>query len=301
MRKKSGRKIFYFFCALTVLAASCIVSIKIIIPKACMSNETTVSTEHTKTSTSKPAQTTASQTKKTTSVITTSSSTSQTLASSTSASSAASTAASTSKPTSTTCAPHIASEFGVLDNCAFVGNSRVLALKNYGLAKNVYGVVGLNVDTVFTKSVSGSNVPVIDELNGKDFEKIFLVFGENECGWPNRDEFIRRYAKVVDAVKERVPNAHIYLQSILPVSQKASETDKYGTTNENINILNVKIKKLAADKGIYYLDAASALKDSNGVLPDEAASDGVHLNKKYCKIWLTYIIETLYGEEYMRE
>ena len=61
--------------------------------------------------------------------------------------------------------------------------------------------------------------------------------------------------------------------------------------------MNVLIEELAADNGVKYINPASALKNSNGVLPDEASSDGIHLNKKYCKIWLTYIIDNVFSEE----
>lgn len=190
------------------------------------------------------------------------------------------------KPTEPSTAPV---DYSCFDNCAFIGNSRVIALKNYGLVKNVYAVVGLNVDTVFTKSVSGSNIPVIDELNGKHFDKIYLMFGDNECGWPNSDVFIEHYAKVIVAVKERVPKAEIYIQSILPVSNEASESNGFGCNNPNINKLNEKLKQLAKDQNVHYIEPSRALKGTDGTLPPEAASDGIHLNKSYCKIWLNYL------------
>lgn len=181
------------------------------------------------------------------------------------------------------------------DNCVFVGNSRFISLKNYGLAKNVYSVVGLNVDTVFTKSVSGSSVPVIDELNGKSYEKIFLMFGDNECGWPNQNVFIQRYSKVIAAVRERIPDAEIYLHAILPVSAEASESSQFGCNNPNINELNKKIKQLAADEGVNFIDQPACLKDANGALYPEAASDGIHLNKTYSKKWLNSLANEIYG------
>lgn len=179
------------------------------------------------------------------------------------------------------------------DNSVFLGNSRFISFKNYGLAKNVYSVVGLNVDTVFTKSVSGSNVAVINELNGKKYEKVILMFGDNECGWPNQNVFIDRYVKVIDAVRERIPNAEIYLHAILPVSAEASAKSDFGCNNQTINSLNIKIKQLAADKGVKFIEQPPYLKDSDGALLLQAASDGIHLNKKYSVIWLEYLADTI--------
>lgn len=203
----------------------------------------------------------------------------------------------TLKPAATTTAAPTTSasqiDYSSFDNCAFLGNSRFISLKNYGLAKNVYSVVGLNVDTVFTKSVSGSSVPVIDELNGKNFEKIILMFGDNECGWPNQNVFIERYAKVIAAVRERVPGAEIYVHAVLPVSTEASNNSEFGCNNPTITKLNEKIKQLTVDEGIYFIDQPACLKDSSGALNPDAASDGIHLNKKYSKIWLNSLAEEI--------
>lgn len=184
-------------------------------------------------------------------------------------------------------------DYSCFDDCAFIGNSRVLDLKNYGLAENVYASVGLTVDTVFTEKASGSSVVIIDELKGKHFKKIFLMFGDNECGWPNTSVFIKRYAKVIAAVRERVPEAEIYLQSVLPISRAADAKNEYGCNNAAINKVNEAIKQLAKDEGVRYINPAASMTDSQGFLPDEAASDGVHLRKKYCRIWLNYLADNM--------
>ena len=184
-------------------------------------------------------------------------------------------------------------DYSCFDDCAFIGNSRVLDLKNYGLAENVYASVGLTVDTVFTEKASGSSVVIIDELKGKHFKKVFLMFGDNECCWPNTSVFIKRYAKVIAAVRERVPEAEIYLQSVLPISRAADAKNEYGCNNAAIKKVNEAIKQLAKDEGVRYINPAASMTDSQGFLPDEAASDGVHLRKKYCRIWLNYLADNM--------
>lgn len=197
------------------------------------------------------------------------------------------TAQSTTKPATT---EYDASCF---DSTAFIGNSRFGSFKNFGLAKNVYSVVGLNVETVFTKSVAGSTVPVIDELNGKSFNKVVLLFGDNECGWPDPNVFAEKYAKVIAAVRERVPEAEIYLHAILPVSTLASETNQFGCNNQKISVLNDKIEELAAKEGAHYIPQPECLKTEDGSLIPEAASDGIHLNKKYAKYWIISLADEI--------
>jgi hypothetical protein len=184
-------------------------------------------------------------------------------------------------------------DFSCFDNCAFVGNSRLLAVGNYGFADNVYAKVGLNVNTVFTQSCEGSSIPVIDELKGKSFDKVFLMFGDNECGWGSMNAFSKQYAKVISAVKERVPNAKIYLISVLPISKATSNKNDFGCNKDSINNINKYIKELADAQGATYIDAASSIANSDGYLPDDASTDGCHLGKKYTKIWLEYTAKNM--------
>lgn len=179
------------------------------------------------------------------------------------------------------------------DSTVFIGNSRFISFKNYGLAKNVYAVVGLNVDTVFTKTVAGSTVTVIDELNGKDYEKVILMFGDNECGWSSYDSFVKKYSRVIEAVREKLPEAEIYLHAVLPVSVDASATNEFGCNNANINALNIRIEQLAADEEIGFIPQPDCIKAEDGTLIPEAASDGIHLNKKYAKIWIISLADRI--------
>jgi hypothetical protein len=49
------------------------------------------------------------------------------------------------------------------------------------------------------------------------------------------------------------------------------------------------ILQLAAEKDAIYLNVGESVSDKRGVLPDEASSDGIHLNKKYCIKWEEYL------------
>lgn len=182
-------------------------------------------------------------------------------------------------------------DYSYFDNCAFLGNSRFLALGEYGLVKNCYAAVGLTVESVFTKSLPGSDVPVIDELDNASYDKVFILFGDNECGWPNHDVFREKYETVIKSVMEKQPNAKIFATSVLPVSDYASNNNKYGVTNENIDRTNEAIKLAAENCGIDYLDPGSIMKNNDGALPDDAASDGIHMTKEYCVKWVDYFYE----------
>lgn len=174
------------------------------------------------------------------------------------------------------------------ENTAFVGNSCLDDLYTYGLIPEAdfFFRLGLTVDQVFEKTTATGTVPVIDELNGKTYDDVFLMFGENELGWSFPDVFIEDYGKVIDAVKEKVPSAKIIVQSIFPVSRAVNQRNQEGENNERIAQYNAMLAQLCADKGVVFADVGTPLADAEGFLPDDASSDGVHPNKDYCLVWV---------------
>ncbi len=175
----------------------------------------------------------------------------------------------------------------------FIGNSRSEGFKLYSELDNATYFVykGLSVETVNTKEVitapDGTQQTVMNALKQKQFGKVYIMLGINELGWTNTNAFIQKYGALVDAVKKYNPNAIVYVQSILPVSDKKNGDPIYN--NENINKFNSLIQDMVNQKQVYYVNSAeSVMKD--GLLIHEASSDGVHLNKKYCMVWRDYLM-----------
>lgn len=179
------------------------------------------------------------------------------------------------------------------DDAVFIGDSRTEGLILYtGLSNAIsYTHKGLMVDTVFTKPVinmNGEKLSVMDALWQTDFSKVYIMLGINETGWPYNDVFIEKYGKVIDEIKTINPDALIYVQDILPVTDRVSQTHSY-VKNKKINEFNVLIRKMAEEKKVYSIDAGSVVSDVSGCLPEEAAIDGIHLKKPYCEKWLEYL------------
>ena len=177
-------------------------------------------------------------------------------------------------------------------NSAFIGNSFVDGMMNYSLVDGAdyFARIGLNVNDAMTKSTSTGTVPVIEELNnGKQYNKIFMIFGENELGWANSDTFVEQYGALIDKAKSYQSTAKIYLFAITPVTKEVSDNNVDNTNNEQIVKYNELIKKLAESKGVVYADVYSAVLGEDGNLPDEVASDGIHFGEDYYKKCLVYI------------
>jgi lysophospholipase L1-like esterase len=175
----------------------------------------------------------------------------------------------------------------------FIGASRTQGLLLYSNLGNAsyYAAKGLTVEQVFKKPVvdfEGGKLTVSDALGRRAFGKVYLMFGLNELGWNSADKFIETYGRVLDRVRETQPDAVIYVQAVMPVSARKSERDAVHN-NPNIKRFNERILRLAEEKNAIYLDVGESVADQSGVLPEEASSDGIHLNRKYCVKWEEYL------------
>ncbi|MCD8390573.1 MAG: GDSL-type esterase/lipase family protein [Firmicutes bacterium] len=169
------------------------------------------------------------------------------------------------------------------DNTAFVGNSFVEGITIYELLENCdyFSKVGLSINQVTSVSTATGSVPIIEELNaGKQYAKIFLMFGENEVGWIG-DAFFEQYQTVIDTVRSYQPSAGIYILAVTPISQKVSEQDVDGLNIENIKTYNEKLKALAEQNGAVFADIFTPFVQEDGYLAADAATDGIHFGEDY--------------------
>ena len=189
-------------------------------------------------------------------------------------------------------------DYSVFDGCCFIGNSVFEGLHNYGVIKNGtwYTRVGLNILTVYDTPVIGGSAPIIDELNNGSYTGILLMFGQNECGWPDLNNFIRKYERLLQDVWSRQPNAKLFIMGITPVSKAVSDKGENGVTNEHINTINTGLEALAErTQNAYYVGVPQSFYTTGGALQPDASSDGVHLNKAYMQIWADHICGIVSG------
>ena len=178
------------------------------------------------------------------------------------------------------------------DDAVFIGDSRTEGFMIYeDVNATSYTHKGLMVDTIFTSPVitqDGEKITVMEALKNTSFNKVYIMLGINETGWQSSYFFIQKYGEIIDEIKKINPDAVIYVESILPVSEKVSMNHSY-IKKAKIDEYNNLIKEMVKEKGVYYLDVSSAVANEAGYLPEDAATDGIHLNKKYCDKWLQYL------------
>lgn len=168
-----------------------------------------------------------------------------------------------------------------------IGSSTTEALYIHDLlegANYLYGT-GLTVETVMTKPMPGSSVAVIDELRDKDYNQVFLAFGLNELGWPDDNIFMQYYANVIARVREYLPTAAIYVESVLPVGIGTSARNRFGVNQNRINEFNDMLRQFAEEQGVHFLDVSTEMKGVDGYLPQGDSVDGIHPNLEACRKW----------------
>lgn len=177
---------------------------------------------------------------------------------------------------------------------AFLGNSVADTISMYDLLQNTdfYSSPILTVDNVYTTIVGYGNTAAADQLKSKKFSKVFLSFGEREIASGDATEFARSYKSLVEKVRSYQTNAQIYLIGIPPIDKAASDESRYGMTLDTIKSYNKKIRSIASDLKVYYINSLSALGGSylyNGV-----SADGINLNRDCCIELLKYITDNAY-------
>ena len=177
---------------------------------------------------------------------------------------------------------------------AFIGDSRTQGFIMYNGLKSVqdYSYIGLMVDTAVTKKVvktsNGQKITLLEDMANRNIKSVYIMLGVNELGWVYPQVFKKKYEDLIDEIKKIKPNCKIYVQSIIPMTKTKSDTDKV-FNNSNVAKFNKLIQEVAKEKNVTYLDVKSALVDGNGNLPEEASTDGIHVDKEYCEKWLNYL------------
>lgn len=183
-----------------------------------------------------------------------------------------------------------------LDGALFIGDSRTQTISLYGDWDNTvfYVKQGMSVWKVMDEKiakVNGKKVTVRKALSKKKFDKIYIMLGINELATGTADTFAEQFGKVVSEIREKQPDAIIFIESIMHVTEKKNNEDEY-IKNKEIDKRNKKLKKLTNGYDIIWLDENEVFdKKGKGVLDPKYTSDGVHLKPSCIPQWEKFFLE----------
>lgn len=188
-------------------------------------------------------------------------------------------------------------DMSYLDGALFIGDSRTSTLAEYaGWEQTDFFVeYGLTIWDVMDERIAkdpdtGGTVTVREGLSRKKYDKIYIMLGINELGNETAELFYEQYKTVIDEIRTLQPEAVIFVESIMHVSDKKDREGTY-INNEEIYRRNDKIKLLADNKHVFWLDVNEVFdQEGTGKLNPDYTGDGVHLKVKCIPIWRDFLL-----------
>lgn len=131
----------------------------------------------------------------------------------------------------------------------------------------------------------------ISTLEGIQPKNLVLLYGMNDvilfeetAEWNSIDKFKENYKVLIEDIKSRLPHTTIYIQSPLPVTDKATDTNQR-LTNDNLDRFREAVKQVCAETGVSYVDISGLGKVDSGL----HEADGIHFKKEFYEKWLQYL------------
>ena len=174
----------------------------------------------------------------------------------------------------------------------YSGDSTFIYYKSY-YNVNLWKKNGVTSERMLTATLDVNYVEsgktLVELFEEKKPEKVIIALGENSVATEEKDFFISNYRTLLENLKEASPDTIIVVQSILPVPKQTSL--KGSLTNEKINKYNYYLAELCEEMGVYFLNSAEALKDSEGHLKSgyEKANDINHIGKNGAAVIHNYV------------
>ena len=169
------------------------------------------------------------------------------------------------------------------EDALFIGDSRMVGLSEY--CEPIYSRADFYVKRSMTiyQLLDGKEVKFNKEnktlwevLDEKQYGKIYIQVGINEIGTGTPEYFQNAYSQVLTEISVRQPNAIIFVNSIMHVTDKMSRKDKL-YNNPNINARNAVLEPFADNIHIFYIDVNENIDDANGGMRQDYSYDDIHL------------------------
>jgi lysophospholipase L1-like esterase len=161
----------------------------------------------------------------------------------------------------------------------FLGDSQTEQAEWHELFGDRPAVLNRGVSGDFTRGV----LDRLDEVLRHKPLKIFLLIGINDLIFGNDIAEIEvTYRNIVQNIRTQSPDTELFLLSVLPVNNQLRRS---GADNQTIEALNARIRQIARDFALPYLDIATPLKDADGQLAAKFSEDGLHLNGLGYAVW----------------
>lgn len=176
--------------------------------------------------------------------------------------------------------------WSLFDDTVILGDSRAEAIVEWGFlpSERVYAQKGASV------KYAAEGVDTVASLYP---DNLLFTYGVNDVdgNWDEVSKFIKAYEELIQAYKEKLPDANIFLCSVIPVMPSAIEEDP---NYEKIPEYTQAIRELCEKNGYFFIDC-DVLYDDHKELYEK---EGVHFLKDMNPIWAQVMMKgVLKGEK----
>ncbi|WP_165503612.1 GDSL-type esterase/lipase family protein [Pedobacter hiemivivus] len=152
---------------------------------------------------------------------------------------------------------------------------------------------------IVNRGIGGDNsfgiLARMDEVLTTKPKAIFLMDGINDLFRKlPYDVSINNYKRIIRMIKAKSPKTKIYIESALPINEEMTKEPYTKGRNVMVPVLNAKIKQLAKEEKVTYIDIVPLFQDEKGNLKKEVTMDGVHLKASAYIDWVAYLKELKY-------
>lgn len=149
---------------------------------------------------------------------------------------------------------------------------------------------GMNT-VIYNRGIGGYTIPeMLESMEEQIFElepsKIFINIGTNDISRPEetKEQLISDYRKVLTQIKDRLPQAKVYMMAYYPVNVQVAarqpwpDADKAAKLRlERLDESNKAVSELAQEFGYSYIDVNNGLTGDDGQTKEEYSIDGIHM------------------------
>lgn len=179
------------------------------------------------------------------------------------------------------------------EDAVFIGDSRTVGICEYSGIENATFLckTSLSIFDYEKKKITYENkkTSIKEVLAQKQFGKIYIMLGINECRYSTFDEYMEAYSAVITDIRALQPQALIFIESSLLVTTQKSKEDS-AISNEKLQKRNDAIATLANQQDTFFIDINESSLCKDGALIAEYTWDHIHIKAQYYSLWKDYLL-----------
>lgn len=168
----------------------------------------------------------------------------------------------------------------IFANCLILGDSITQGLYEYEVLGESFVIAERGVGV---KETDNNNLAdMLNRAAQAGPQKIFFAFGLNDIEGEkgDADAFAGDYRKMLQTARALLPNAEIYVNSVLPVQQfLIDEKEWYASVPQ----YNEKLEEICNEENIVFIDNTELVEE------EFYGSDGIHMSPSYYKKWVRHM------------